>query len=88
MHGSNRKAALFLGQETAKWVRDGIESVHLRHDPIENTPEYLAVIDEELDTDMYMGKCHAIWHMKRELLEECGIEWRSLGSMNPRIQFD
>ena len=69
----------------------------LKHDPIENTAEYKAVIknvEKELDELLKdkpkgMGFCHIYWHEKRRILKEkYGIEWRSLAVMNPRVMFD
>ena len=69
----------------------------LKHDPIEDTPEFKAVINdveaelEEMlkDFPKGMGFCHHYWHCKRELLEEkYGIIWRSPAAMNPGVMFD
>ena len=66
----------------------------LKHDPVEMTPEYLAVIDEvekkveENMTTHGRGSCHERWALTREFLEEKGIEWRSQGAMNPGWRFD
>lgn len=71
----------------------------MKHDPIEDTPEFKAVIDDverELD-ELFKnnplrgqrGFCHAYWSAKKELLsEKYGIEWRSPQQMNPRYRFD
>ncbi len=66
----------------------------IKRDPVEMTPEYLAVIDEvekkveEAMTCRGRGSCHARWALTRELLEEKGILWRSLAIMNPGWRFD
>ncbi len=66
----------------------------LRHDPVEMTPEYLAVIDEvekKVDENMTFrgrGSCHERWRLTGEFLEEKGIAWRSQGAMNPSFRFD
>ena len=66
----------------------------LKRDPVEMTPEYLAVIDEveqkveENMTTYGRGSCHERWSLTREYLEEKGIQWRSLGVMNPGFRFD
>lgn len=66
----------------------------LKRDPVEMTPEYLAVIDEveqkveENMTTHGRGSCHERWALTREYLEEKGIAWRSLGVMNPKFRFD
>ena len=85
-----------LGAErAAERIKKGIGYVHLRVDPVEASEDYLAVIDaieqqldEELGTDQFMGKCYRIWSRKQELLEEFGIEWRSVHRLYPRIHFD
>lgn len=66
----------------------------LKRDPVEMTPEYLAVIDEvekkvaENMTTHGRGSCHERWSLTREYLEEKGIQWRSQGVMNPGWRFD
>ena len=66
----------------------------LKRDPVEMTPEYLAVIDEveqkveENMTTHGRGSCHERWSLTREYLEEKGIQWRSQGAMNPGWRFD
>lgn len=66
----------------------------LKRDPVEMTPEYLAVIDEvekkvaENMTTHGRGSCHERWSLTREFLEEKGIQWRSQGVMNPGWRFD
>lgn len=66
----------------------------LKRDPVEMTPQYLAVIDEverkvaENMTTHGRGSCHERWALTREFLEEEGIHWRSQGAMNPGWRFD
>lgn len=66
----------------------------LKRDPVEMTPEYLAVIDEvekkvaENMTTHGRGSCHERWSLTREYLEEKGIQWRSQDVMNPGWRFD
>ena len=66
----------------------------MKRDPVEMTPEYLAVIDEvekkvaENMTWYGRGSCHERWALTREYLEEKGIIWRSQGAMNPGWRFD
>ena len=66
----------------------------LKHDPIEMSEEYLAVIDEveeKIDknrTMRGMGSCHEIWALKYEYLLEKGIHWKSPQMLNPRVMFD
>lgn len=69
----------------------------LKHDPIEDTPEFKAVIkkvEKELDellkdVPKSMGFCHMYWYEKRRILKEkYGIDWKSPALMNPRVRFD
>lgn len=66
----------------------------LKHDPVEMSEEYLAVIDEveeKIDknrTMRGMGSCHEIWGLKYEYLLEKGIHWKSPQMLNPRVMFD
>lgn len=70
---------------------------HLKHDPIEWSAAYEAVIDDaekkvydELqDFPRGMGFCHAYWHtLATVLLKDYGIRWQSPAVMNPRVMFD
>ena len=67
---------------------------NLKHDPVEMTPEYLAVIDEveeKIDKNLKyrgMGACHEIWNLKFQYLLEKGISWKSPSILNPRVMFD
>ena len=66
----------------------------LKHDPVEMTEAYLAVIDEveeKIDKNRTlkgMGSCHEIWGLKYEYLLEKGINWKSPQILNPRVMFD
>ena len=69
----------------------------LKHDPIEDTAGYKAVIkdvEKELDhllkdKPRNMGFCHIYWYEKKRILKEkYGIEWKSPALMNPRVRFD
>ena len=66
----------------------------LKHDPIEMSDEYLAVIDEvdEIVEKSFefkgLGSCHGEWALRRKLLLERGIKWRSPAVMNPMVRFD
>ena len=66
----------------------------LKHDPIEMSEEYLAVIDEveeKVDknrTHFGMGSCYETWNLKSQFLMEKGIYWKSPAVMNPRVMFD
>ena len=66
----------------------------LKHDPVEMSEEYLAVIDEvekKIDQNRTfhgIGSCHEIWALKYEYLLEKGIDWKSPQVLNPRVMFD
>ena len=66
----------------------------LKHDPIEMSEEYLAVIDEVEEkieqnrTVHFLGACHEIWFLKFQYLLEKGITWRSPAVLNPHVMFD
>ena len=67
---------------------------NLKHDPVEMTEEYLAVIDEvdekiEKNREYRgFGSCHHVWSLKTDYLAEKGIRWRSPDILNPRVRFD
>ena len=67
---------------------------NLKHDPVEMTEEYLAVIDEvdgkiEKNREYRgFGSCHHVWALKTDYLAEKGIKWRSPDVLNPRVRFD
>lgn len=68
----------------------------IKRDPIEQTSEYKKamekidpILDKEFPEDeIYMGRCHAYWYRKKQLLKKAGIQWRSPSEMNPNIRFD
>lgn len=66
----------------------------LKHDPVEASEAYLAVIDEVEEkiaknrTMKGLGSCHEIWHLKFVYLMEKGIEWQSPSMLNPHVMFD
>jgi hypothetical protein len=67
---------------------------NLKHDPVEMTEEYLAVIDEvdekiEKNREYHgFGSCHHVWSLKTDYLAEKGIEWKSPVVLNPKVRFD
>ena len=67
---------------------------NLKHDPIEMSEEYLAVIDEveeKIDKSRSifgLGACHEIWMLKARYLREKGIDWKDPHILNPRVLFD
>lgn len=68
----------------------------LDFDPIERTPEWeklFCEVEEECDRRLGeaprgMGFCFAYWSVRREVLEEHGIQWQSPAAMNPHVMFD
>ena len=34
------------------------------------------------------GSCHRFWELKRDLLKERGVQWRSPSELNPNICYD
>ena len=67
---------------------------NLKHDPVEMTEEYLAVIDEvdeKIEKNRQLrgfGSCHHVWSLKTDYLAEKGIVWKSPVVLNPRVRFD
>ena len=67
---------------------------NLKHDPVEMTEEYLAVIDEvdeKIEKNRQLcgfGSCHHVWSLKTDYLAEKGITWHSPVVLNPRVRFD
>ena len=69
----------------------------MKTDPVEQTPEYLA-IEEELEQEIRLqlqfvkrtrGYCYRYWEVKRKVLKKTyGIDWKSPKQLNPRIKFD
>lgn len=69
---------------------------HLKHDPVEWTARWEAVIDKA-DEIVYrhlrgeprgMGFCFSFWSERKTALAKFGIEWRTPHQMNPRVLFD
>ena len=66
----------------------------LKHDSVEMSEAYLAVVDaveERLEKNCTLhgrGSCHEAWRLRREYLAEYGIEWHSVGELNPSVHFD
>lgn len=64
----------------------------LKHDPVEMSEQYLAVIDEveeKVEKNATMkGFCLEAWSLKEEYLLEKGILWKSPAWLNPRVRFD
>jgi len=90
------KALVFLGEELTEDVFKTVLSRrrNLKHDPVEMTEAYLAVIDEvdeKIEKNRALrgfGSCHHVWSLKIEYLAEKGIKWRSPAMLNPRVRFD
>ncbi len=64
----------------------------IKHDPIELTDEYLAVIDEVeyiMDTEEVKKMHHfARTDLFKQLLEQRGIKWNPITVLNPNMHFD
>lgn len=69
---------------------------HLRFDPVERTPRWEELAydverecDRRLDeTPRGMGFCFAYWSVKRQVLAEHGVDWKSPAAMNRGVMFD
>ena len=90
------QALVFIPKDIVDDVFDTVmkRRRNLKHDPVEMTEEYLAVIDEvdekiEKNREYRgFGSCHHVWSLKTEYLAEKGIAWRSPDVLNPRVRFD
>ena len=90
------QALVFIPKDIVDDVFDTVMNRrrNLRHDPVEMTEEYLAVIDEvdekiEKNREYRgFGSCHHVWSLKTDYLAEKGIEWKSPVVLNPRVRFD
>ncbi len=63
----------------------------LKHDPVEATEAYLAMIDEVealVDAHKTMDFCLEAWSLKAMFLAERGISWKSPAQLNPGTMFD
>ena len=90
------QALVFIPKDIVDDVFDTVMNRrrNLKHDPVEMTEEYLAVIDE-IDEKIEknreyrgFGSCHHVWSLKTDYLAEKGIEWKSPVVLNPRVRFD
>ena len=90
------QALVFISTDIVDDVFDTVmkRRRNLKHDPVEMTEEYLAVIDEidekieKNRTQHGFGSCHHVWSLKTDYLAEKGIEWKSPVVLNPRVRFD
>ena len=90
------QALVFISTDIVDDVFDTVmkRRRNLKHDPVEMTEEYLAVIDEvdekiEKNREYRgFGSCHHVWSLKTDYLAEKGIEWKSPVVLNPRVKFD
>lgn len=65
-------------------------------DPVQRTPQWEEIIyDVERECahrlqgiKRYRGFCHKRWGVKKEILAQYGIQWRSPANMNPKIRYD
>ncbi len=70
-----------------KTARNGMP----KSDPVEQTEEYLAVIDEVealIDQHKTMDFCMEYWSLKADFLWQRGIHWKSPVLLNPGVMFD
>ena len=90
------QALVFIPKDIVDDVFDTVMNRrrNLKHDPVEMTEEYLAVIDE-IDEKIEknreyrgFGSCHHEWSLKTDYLAEKGIKWSSPDVLNPRVRFD
>ncbi len=84
----------FLSEKKRNKIeKEVLEDYHpLKHDPVELTDEYLAVIDEiekAMDTEE-VKKLHPFQRndLFQEMLRKRGIEWRTITEMNPNMLFN
>lgn len=96
------KDCLELAKHTGLYTDEELEHIYNRRmqkrrniktDPVEMSPEYLAVIDEvekkiAENSKFKMGFCFETWELKEIYLGEKGIKWSSPASLNPRVMFD
>ena len=90
------QALIFIPKDIVDDVFDTVmkRRRNLKHDPVEMTEEYLAVIDEvdeKIEKNREYrgcGSCHHVWTLKTDYLAEKGIKWRSPDVLNPRVRFD
>ena len=90
------QALIFIPKDIVDDVFDTVmkRRRNLKHDPVEMTEEYLAVIDEvdekvEKNREYRgFGSCYHVWSLKTDYLAEKGITWRSPAQLNPRVRFD
>ena len=90
------QALVFIQKDIVDDVFDTVMNRrrNLRHDPVEMTEEYLAVIDEvdekiEKNREYRgFGSCHHVWSLKTDYLAQKGIVWHSPSCLNPHVMFD
>ncbi len=73
--------------QEGKTARNGMP----KSDPVEQTEEYLAVIDEVealIDRHKTMDFCMEYWSLKGQFLAQKGIHWQSPVILNPGVMFD
>lgn len=67
----------------------------LKESEVEDTDEYARVeleverrIKNEIGEGGYMGYCHRYWSVKKRILAEYGIDWKTPQELNPEVNFD
>lgn len=79
-----------------EFLEDMEECHQRRHDPVQRTPQWEEIIyDVERECEARLqgvkrqrGYCHKYWSVKKEILAQYGIDWKSPARMNPHIKFD
>lgn len=79
-----------------EFLADLEECHQRRHDPVQRTPQWEEIIyDVERECEARLqgvkrqrGYCHKYWSVKKEILAQYGIDWKSPARMNPHIKFD
>lgn len=79
-----------------EFLEDLEECHQRRHDPVQRTPQWEEIIyDVERECEARLqgvkrqrGYCHKYWSVKKEILAQYGIDWKSPARMNPHIKFD
>ncbi len=84
-------SGLLPEEAVKKTLSSAAKPPYIKHDPVEKSAPYLAVIDdvEELvATTRQTDVCFEGWRLKAGFLAERGIAWRSPAALNPGVRFD
>ena len=89
-----RLARIILPTEDCKDIENRLigQKQRLLRDPVELSEKYLSVIDEverKIDeSGIDKGLTHGRVQLKAKLLNEYGIDWKSVICLNPNVHFD